>query len=241
MKPNDDKCHLIVCNHDNLSVKLGGEVIKSTNSVKLLGIQIDKDLNFTSHVSELIKKGNQKLHALARIFNYLSEDKLRIIMKTFIQSQFNYCPLVWMFHNRNLNHKINTLHERALRIVYKNDKLTFQELLEKDDPVTIHQKILQKLATEMFRIKNKLSPLPMQELFTEKINQHKRSWETFNLRTVKYGTETIRHMGPKTWDLVPNYIKESKSLLEFQKKIKKFIKQKVLSLSIIPKAKLSLL
>ena len=77
----------------------------------------------------------------------------------------------------------------------------------------------------MFRIKNNLSPLSMQELFTEKIHQHnlrhKRSWETFNLRTVKYGTETIRHMGPKTWDLVPNYIKESKSLLEFQKKIKK--------------------
>ena len=226
MKPNDDKCHLIVCNHDNLSVKLGGEVIKSTNSVKLLGIIIDKDLNFTSHVSELIKKGNQKLHALARISNYLSEDKLRIIMKTFIQSQFNYCPLVWMFHNRMLNKKINKLHERALRIVYKNDKLTFQELLEKDDSVTIHQKNLQKLATEMFRIKNKLSPLPMQELFTEKIHQHnlrhKRSWETFNLRTVKYGTETIRNMGPKTWDLVPNYIKESKSLLEFQKKIKKW-------------------
>ena len=126
-----------------------------------------------------------------------------------------------MFYNRTLNHKINKLHERALRIVYKNDKLTFKELLEKDDSVTIHQKNLQKLATEMFRIKNKLSPLPMQELFTENINQHNlRSWETFNLRTVKYGTETIRHMGPKTWDLVPNYIKESKSLLEFQKKIK---------------------
>ena len=226
MKPNHDKCHLIVCNHDNLSVKLGEEEIKSINSVKLLGITIDKDLNFSSHVSELIKKGNQKLHALARISNYLSEDKLRILMKTFIQSQFNYCPLVWMFHNRTLNKKINKLHERALRIVYKNDKLTFQELLQKDDSVTIHQKNLQKLATEMFRIKNNLSPLPMQELFTEKIHQHnlrhQRSWETFNLRTVKYGTETIRHMGPKTWDLVPNYIKESKSLPEFKKKIKKW-------------------
>ena len=71
MKPNDDECHLIVCNHDNLSVKLGKEKIKSANSVKLLGITIDKNLNFTAHVSELIKKGNQKLHALVRIANYL--------------------------------------------------------------------------------------------------------------------------------------------------------------------------
>ena len=59
MKPNDDKCHLMICNHDNLSVKLGKEKIKSVNSVKLLGITIDKNLNFTAHVSELIKKGNQ--------------------------------------------------------------------------------------------------------------------------------------------------------------------------------------
>ena len=58
MKPNDDKCHLIVCNKDDLSVKLGNETIQSSDSVELLGITIDKNLNFTVHVSNLIKKGN---------------------------------------------------------------------------------------------------------------------------------------------------------------------------------------
>ena len=51
-------------------------------------------------------------------------------MKTFIQSQFNYCSLVWMFCSRTLNNKINKLHERALRLVYKNENLTFDELLD---------------------------------------------------------------------------------------------------------------
>ena len=147
-------------------------------------------------------------------------------METFIQSQFNYCPLVWMFHNRTLNHKINKLHERALRIVYRNDNLTFQELLDKDNSVTIHYQNLQRLSIEMYKIKNNLSPLPMQELFTEKVHIHdlrnKRSWESHNVRTVKYGTETIRNMGPKTWELVPSEIKESKSLLEFKQKIKRW-------------------
>ena len=49
-------------------------------------------------------------------------------MKTFIDSQFNYCSLTWMFHSRLLNAKINKLHERALRIVYKDQKLTFEQL-----------------------------------------------------------------------------------------------------------------
>ena len=226
MKPNDDKCHLIVSNEDNVSVTLGNETIEATNSVELLGIKIDSNLNFNEHVTNLCKKGNQKLHALARISKYLNEDKLKIIMKTFIQSQFNYCPLVWMFHSRTLNNKINKLHERALRIVYKDDNLTFQELLDKDNSITIHQRNLQRLATEMYKIKNHLSPLPMLELLTEKINTHdlrnKRCWETYNVRTVNYGTETIRYRGPKTWELVPTDIKESKSLTEFKYKIKKW-------------------
>ena len=212
MKPNDDKSHLIVCNQDNLSVTLGKEKITSDKIVELLGIKIDNNLKFTSHVTELIKKGNSKLHALARISKYLKEDKLKILMKTFIQAQFNYKPLVWMFHNRTLNHNINKLHERALRIVYKNETFSFQELLEKDGSVTVHERNLQRLATEMFKIKNNISPEAMQELFIEKAYQHdirqKRSWEMFNIRTVRYGTETIRNMGPKIWDMVPKETKD---------------------------------
>ena len=142
MKSNDDKCHLIIANKENefIKIKIGSEVIQSSESVDLLGITIDKNLNFTDHVTSLIKKGNQKLYALARISKYLSKDKVKIIMRTFIHSQFNYCPLVWMFHSRTLNNKINKLHERALRLVYKNEDSTFDELLELDNSVTIHQK-----------------------------------------------------------------------------------------------------
>ena len=65
-------------------------------------------------------------------------------MKTFVQSQFNYCPLTWMFHNRTMNNKINRLHERALRIVYNDDNLTFTQLLQIDNSVTIHHRNLQR-------------------------------------------------------------------------------------------------
>ena len=145
-------------------------------------------------------------------------------MKTFIHSQFNYCPLIWMFHNRTLNNKINNLQERDLRIVYKNGILTFQELLHMDNSITIHQRNLQWLATEMYKVKNNISPLPMQELFTKQTNVHglrnKRCWKIPNARSVHYGTETIRYRGPKTWEVVPPAIKNSKSLREFKVKIK---------------------
>ena len=154
MKSNDDKCHLFVANKDNLTINLSCETIKSSDSVKLLGITIDKQLNFKEHVTKLCKKGNQKLHALARIAKYMSKNKLRILMKAFIELQFNYCPLVWMFHNRTLNNKINRLHERALRIVYKDENgiSTFEDL-QKDGAVKVHDRNLQRLAIEMFKVK----------------------------------------------------------------------------------------
>ena len=225
MKSNEDKCHLVVANHqEEVSVKLGNENIAGSTYVDLLGVKIDNNLNFNEHVSKLCKKGNQKLHALARISKYLSKDKLKIIMKTFIYSQFNYCPLTWMFHSRTLNNKINKLHERALRLAYNNDSSSFQELLDLDNSMSIHHRNLQKLATEMYKVKNNLAPKPMQEIFKEHVNTHdlrnNRCWEIMKVRTVHYGTETVRYRGPKTWEILPNSIKESKTLMEFKTKIK---------------------
>ena len=60
-----------------------------------------------------------------------------MIMKAFIESQFGYCPLVWMFHSRSFNNKINRIHERALRITYNDKSSSFQNLLEKDNSTVI--------------------------------------------------------------------------------------------------------
>ena len=51
-------------------------------------------------------------------------------MSSYITSQFNYCPLVWMIHDRKLNKKINKAHERVLRIVYGDRNTSFSETLE---------------------------------------------------------------------------------------------------------------
>ena len=159
MKSNEDKCHLFVVNTEEASVTIGNENLSACPSIELLEITIDYKLKFSEHISKLCKKGKQKLHALARVSRYLSRDKLKLLMKAFISSQFNYCPIIWMFHNRTLNNKINKLHERALRL-YKNDDLTFQELLVMDNSVTVHETNLQRLAIEMFKAKNKIPLFP---------------------------------------------------------------------------------
>ena len=101
-KANADKFHLLISNHSKgLTIQVEKEIIECCSSVKLLGVTIDNELKFGMHVSKLCKKASHKLHALARISNYMCQDKLRILMKAFFESQFGYCPLVSCFTAEN--------------------------------------------------------------------------------------------------------------------------------------------
>ena len=87
-------------------------------------------------------------------------------MNAFIESQFSHCPLVWMFcFSRKLNTRMNHLHERGLRIVYEDYTSTFEELLNKDESVSIHHRNIQLVAIQMFKVKNGLCPKIMKDLF----------------------------------------------------------------------------
>ena len=137
MKVNTGRSHLLVS-----SAKIDNDYIGSEKEQVLLGITIDSNLTFENHINNICKKASQKLNALARVAPYMNMQKRRIIMKSFVTSQFGYCPLIWMFHSRRLNNKIKSIHERALKITYQDHIFTFQELLNKGNSVSIHHRNL---------------------------------------------------------------------------------------------------
>ena len=123
-------------------------------------------------------------------------------MNAFVVSQFSYCPLVWMFHDRSVNKKINKIHERALRITYKDSCSNFEELLTKANTVSIHHKNLQLLATEIFKTQRNLNPRFMNQIFVEKDILHtpfvvaEIFWHQ-KPNTTGYGLENALFLGAK--------------------------------------------
>ena len=222
--PNPSKSHLLLNNPSlELFALIDGKQIFNSNREKLLGILIDNELTFSDHVTKLCSKASQKLHALSRVAHYMSIEQRRIIMKAFIQAQFGYCPLVWMCHSRSLNNRINKIHERSLRLVYNDHGSTFSELLIKDGSFTVHEKNIQTLSIEVFKVVHKISPEIMNEVFPlKKILKYnsKNIFETTNVRTVFCGTETASFLGPKIWNIIPNDIKQAATLQEFKRKIR---------------------
>ena len=132
-----------------------------------------------------------------------------------------------MCHSRANNGKINILHECSLPIIYSNKQLSFETLLEKDSSASVHNRNLQILATEMYKIKNDLSPLIVAELFEERNEQHydhrKNSQSTIPpIRTVYHGPESISFLGPKIRNILPNMLNNVNSIEAFKMKIKKW-------------------
>ena len=224
---NDAKCHFMLFGNKSsgISVNIGTSCIEQSDKEKLLGITLDKNLDFKCHVENICKKAGQKLHALARVAKFMDQEKLQTVMNAFILSQFSYCPVIWMFHDRNVNNKINKIHERALRIAFKDTSSNFEELLIKAASVTIHQRNLQLLTTEIYKTKHDLNPKFMGKIFVEKnISYSLRCNDHLSVpipRTNAYGIETIRYTGHKLWQSLPLEIKESRTLTEFKRKIKK--------------------
>ena len=108
-------------------------------------MHLDDQLKFDFHIEKLCKNANRKLHALARVIPYMDLSKKRISMNALFDSKFNYSPLISMCHSRKLNHKINRLLEKCLRIIYNDKTSSYEELLSKDGSVSMHLKNLQKL------------------------------------------------------------------------------------------------
>ena len=108
-----------------------------------------------------------KIHFnLARIAKYMDINKRKILMKTFVSSQFFYCPLIWMFHSSKMEHRIDSIHKRALKLLYEDSHdLVFQELLAKNKSVSVHQNHLQLLAAEIFESKTGVSPELINDIF----------------------------------------------------------------------------
>ena len=208
MKANPTKFQALILgsNNQNMNVSfhIKETVINPSNSVNLLGIEIDNKLSFSNHISKICTKAGQQLSALARLSKILDIHTKEIIFNTFILSNFNYCPLVWHHCSLGDNRKIEKIQERGLRFVYSDNQSSYTELLFRANKNMLYVERLKKLAVFVFKSKNKIGPASVHDLFTSKdvsydlrdnskLLQPKCNTSTFGLNSIKYS-------GAKLWN-----------------------------------------
>ena len=142
-----------------------GQEIESEDLVTLLGVTIDHKLSFENHMQELCQRASAQLNALKRLGYFMEPKTRKTMVQSFIIARFNYCPLVWYFTSAKQIYKIEKIQERALRYITDDYDSNYQQLLEKNQFVSMEIKRKQTLCTEIFKTFNDLNPPYMKELF----------------------------------------------------------------------------
>ena len=123
-----------------LALKINDITVPLTDKVKLLGVTIDSQLKFDDHIK-----------ALCQTANFLNYEKGKILYNTFVMSNFNYSPLIWMYNGKTSSNRIDRVQKRALRILHNDFSLPFEVLLTREDERKVRTKSLQKLMVQIYK------------------------------------------------------------------------------------------
>ena len=141
----------------------------------------------------------------------------------FINCQFNYAPIIWMFGRKNQYLKIQKIHHKALKVVFNSDD-SYDELLHMSNETAIHQKYLHALICKVFKSLKNSNPEFMWSYFIFKnITYSIRNGPLLKLPNAKstyYGTNCIFFRACLLWNGLPQSVKHSESILELKRKLK---------------------
>ena len=209
-------------NSDAHTTEFDGNKTETTNSADLLVILIDKKLTFDDHIFTLSNKASMQLNAIGRLKHCLCKKEFKVIVNSFIYSNFNYCPLVWHFSSCKALRKIENIHKRCLRLIHNDYDSDYETLLNISGTPTMQIKRIKQLTIEIFKTVNNLNADFMKNIFTSKQNARVRPHDLLfrSHITVTYGDKSLKLLGPKIWNALPREIKRETSLSRFKEYVK---------------------
>ena len=176
MQANPDKFQVLAVGKKtfdkNMKICIQNSTLSCEETVKLLGIEIDYQLNFDIHISSICRKASQQLNILKRLGRYLDRLSKLTIFHTFILSNFNFCPLAWHFCTDKNSKKLEKVQERALRFVYDDYTSSYINLLEKALVPSLQIRRIRTMALETYKIVNKLAPVCLRDLVNVKNSKY---------------------------------------------------------------------
>ena len=168
MKPNPKKFQFMILGKSARQIiilNINNIKIRESQNVGQLGLTIDNQLTFKDHITMLCRRANNKHYAFRRIRKYLTLEKSKLLYNAFINNQFNYASIIWMFC-RNQDHlEVEKIHYKVLKIIY-NSSECYEDLLICNDEVPTHQKQLGTLATEIYKSLTDVNPYFMKNYFS---------------------------------------------------------------------------
>ena len=175
---------------------------------ELLGVFLDNNLCFKDHVNFLCKTTTRQLNTLSRLAKYIDEKGRLAIYKSFVMSNFNYCPLVWHFCGKLLCDKLEKLNYRALKITFNDYRSSYRDLLIRANLPSLELNRIRQLACEVYKSHSWSIHHYMYKtcLNLKKTKYNFRGKYTITIPAVKKnysGINSFRYKGAQVWNCLP--------------------------------------
>lgn len=184
LKVNCDKYQAIVLGNPkgerNTDLDISGEKVEQSQSIKILGVTLDENLNFKDHLRSVCKKVAGMIGVLRRLKNLIPVNAKLLLYKSAIMPHLTYCHLVWHFCTASDNRRLERLQERALRLMYNTIAESYDALLKRAKLTTLQNRRLQDILILMFKVKNKLTTNEIANIFN--INDENTNNKGYNLK-----------------------------------------------------------
>ena len=211
---------------NDFRVYVEGTEIEFQSEIDVLGVCIDDDMNFNSHVNNVCKKAGKQVSALQRLTGMLEQKSRMAIYQSFVMANFDYCPLVWFFTSRSSISKFEKSRKGPCDLYWKILSHAMTKSYLKQRWMLLGSAQWKKMATEVFKILNHISPGYFENYFQKARNP-------YNLRdnnklvqpmklTTSHGIKSFQYYGAHLWNSLPVDIKSAVSILQFKGLIRKW-------------------
>ena len=198
-------------------------LIVPTDNIKVLGVTLDDHLKFDAHITNICITASRQINALKRLAKFLNERSRILIYKSFISSNFNYCPDTWMFCGRKNVMKLEKLQERALRFVFNDNNSSYVDLLKRGNFLSLSAYRIRNLTMEIFKCCHGMNLMYLNDLFCKQETKYdlrdKTLLEQPKFSTKAYGYRSFRCYGAKLWNALPFEIKNTDDYDDFKSKL----------------------
>ncbi len=199
-------------------------LIQPANFIKLLGITLDNELKFDTHVTNICITAGRNLNAIKRVGKYLPVKVKLLLYQTYMSCHFNFCPLVWHFCGVKNTTRLEKLQYRALRFVFDDYDGSYEDLLARAKMPSLELGRQRQMCLEVFKCIHNTAPQYMCDLFTcnDKSIHNTRSVKSIvqhHVNTVNHGRNTFVTNATHLWNNLPNNIKNTSNLDTFKEQL----------------------
>ena len=184
---------------------------------------LDDKLKFNSHVQSLCFRASRQINSFKRIAKYLNVERRLTVLKSFILSNFSYCPVTWIFCGKKNCAKLEKLQERALRIVFNDGHASYETLCESANILPLNVYRVRFLGIEVYKCVNGLNPKYLNDMLVirpnaDRLRDSSRAIQP-RFSSVGFGFKSFKYFGAKLWNVLPITVKRSDNLFIFKDRL----------------------